>query len=84
MNVTQNLAEMRALGHRFYVVQTRSNKGKGILQLFPDNPPSRETQAHMLELEAWRKANTTSKDLVKAILADQFKPTAQSKEKSHV
>ena len=80
MNVTQYLAEMRALGHRFYVIQHPSKKERGILQLLPDQPGNDRWN----ELEAWRRANTNNKELAKAILADELKPSTQSKEKSHV
>ena len=71
MNVTQYLAEMRALGHRFYVVPGQEEKSRGIVQMFPEHPLSEKDHAHMLELEAWRHAHASKEELAKEILANE-------------
>ena len=75
MNVNQFLTEMQAAGYRFYVTPHPSTGKQGILTLFPDTSLSAKSQARILELETWRKTIVTNQQLVKALLANELKPT---------
>lgn len=84
MNVTQYLAEMRALGHRFYVTQHPAKKERGILTMFPDTAQSEQALARALELEAWRKSNVTIEQFAKAIVASEHNQAQIKRNSKHV
>lgn len=72
MNVNRYLTEMRAAGYTFEVVQHPGTDKQGLRIMHNLKPGSAKSRAHILELETWRNANVTTKQLAEAVSASKF------------
>ena len=68
MNDNQYLAEMRAGGYRFEVVHKKGEL-HGVCIWEPYKPHHHVSLSRMHELEAWRRANLTTRQLADAVIA---------------